>query len=55
MSRFCVEPSRFASQNRSPHVAKIIEVPNFIAVTLGIVVYFLGADLTDRFSFLREY
>lgn len=32
-----------------------IEVPSFIAVTLGIVVYFLGARLTERFQFLREY
>lgn len=33
----------------------MIEVPAFIAVTLGIVVFFLGAFLTRRVGFLRNY
>ncbi|WP_170462274.1 sodium/glutamate symporter [Ruegeria arenilitoris] len=32
-----------------------IEVHSFIAMTLGIVVYFLGAQLSDRFPILRKY
>ncbi len=32
-----------------------IEVNGFIAMTLGIVVYFLGARLSDRFPLLRDY
>lgn len=32
-----------------------IEVHSFIAVTLGIVVYFLGVKLTERIRFLRDY
>ncbi|MBE1284890.1 MAG: sodium/glutamate symporter [Rhodobacteraceae bacterium] len=32
-----------------------IEIANFGAVTLGILVYFLGARLTKRFSFLSNY
>ncbi|MEP3275196.1 MAG: sodium/glutamate symporter [Stappiaceae bacterium] len=31
------------------------EVPGFIAFTLGIVVYFLGAFLTRRVAFLQNY
>ena len=37
------------------NVTEPIEVHSFIAVTLGIVVYFLGAKLTERFQILREY
>ncbi len=33
----------------------MIEVPAFIAVTLGIIVFFLGAFLTRRVGFLRNY
>ncbi|NOC43903.1 sodium/glutamate symporter [Ruegeria sp. HKCCD7559] len=32
-----------------------IVVDSFIAVTLGIVVYFLGSRLTERFELLRKY
>jgi len=32
-----------------------IIVPNFIAYTLGIVVFFLGIDINKRFQFLRTY
>lgn len=32
-----------------------IEIPAFIAVTLGFIVYFLGAFLTRRVNFLRDY
>ena len=32
-----------------------IEVHAFIALTLGIVVYFLGERLTSQFSILRTY
>ncbi|MGR3660287.1 MAG: sodium/glutamate symporter [Paracoccaceae bacterium] len=32
-----------------------IEVPAFIAVTLGFIVYFLGAFLTRKVAFLRNY
>lgn len=32
-----------------------IEVPAFIAVTLGFVVFFLGAFLTRQVAFLRDY
>ncbi len=34
---------------------RTIEVPDFIAVTTGIVVFFLGAFLTRHISFLRNY
>ncbi len=30
-------------------------IPDFVAFTLGIVVYFVGARLTRRFAFLRDY
>ena len=30
-------------------------IPNFVAFTLGMVVYFVGAWLTRRFAFLRDY
>ena len=33
----------------------LIEVPAFVAVTLGIIVFFLGAFLTRRIAFLRDY
>ena len=36
-------------------MTEAIEVHSFIAVTLGIVVYFLGAQLTEWFPFLRKY
>jgi len=32
-----------------------IEIPAFISVTLGFIVFFLGASLTRRISFLRDY
>jgi ESS family glutamate:Na+ symporter len=32
-----------------------IEVPAFIAVTLGLIVFFLGAFLTRRVAFLQNY
>jgi len=32
-----------------------IEVPAFIAVTLGTIVFFVGAFLTQRIGFLRNY
>lgn len=32
-----------------------LEVPAFIAVTLGFIVYFLGAFLTRKVAFLRNY
>lgn len=34
---------------------QIFEVSNFLAFTLGIVVYFLGAMLTRQIAFLRNY
>jgi ESS family glutamate:Na+ symporter len=30
-------------------------VTDFIALTMGIIVFFVGTVLTRRFSFLREY
>ena len=36
-------------------MTEAIEVHSFIAVTLGIVVYILGAQLTEWFPFLRKY
>ena len=30
-------------------------VPDFVAFTLGMVVYFVGARLTRRVAFLRDY
>lgn len=33
----------------------ILEVPDFIAVTMGIIVFFLGAFLTRKVAFLRNY
>ena len=33
----------------------IIEIPDFPAVTIGIVVFFLGAFLTRQVTFLRSY
>ena len=36
-------------------VTRVIEVPDFLAVTIGIVVYFLGAFLTRRIDFLENF
>ena len=36
-------------------MAEPIVVDSFIAVTLGIVVYFLGSRLTEQFELLRKY
>ena len=33
----------------------IIEIPDFISVTIGIVVFFIGFQLTRRVAFLREF
>ena len=33
----------------------VLEVPDFIAVTMGIIVFFLGAFLTRKVAFLRNY
>lgn len=35
--------------------SSLIEVPAFLAVTLGIIVFFLGAFLTRRVAFLKDY
>lgn len=32
-----------------------IQIPAFIAVTMGFIVYFLGVFLTQKVSFLRDY
>ena len=32
-----------------------IVVPGFIAFTLGMIVYFIGASLTRRHAFLRDF
>ncbi len=36
-------------------VAQTILVPDFVAVTIGIIVFFLGAFLTRNLSFLQTY
>ena len=33
----------------------VLEVPEFIAVTVGIVVFLSGMQINKRFSFLRRY
>lgn len=33
----------------------VIEIPAFVAVTMGFIVYFLGVFLTRRVGFLRNY
>ncbi len=33
----------------------VIEIPDFLAVTVGIVVFFLGAFLTRKIAFLQNY
>jgi ESS family glutamate:Na+ symporter len=38
--------------NNSSHV---VAVPDFLAVTIGLVVFFLGAFLTRRVAFLQNY
>lgn len=43
---------------REPTVGKgmiVVEVPAFIAVTLGIIVYFLGAFLNRKVAFFRDF
>ncbi len=37
------------------NAARLVQVPDFVAVTLGIVVFFLGAFLTRKVRFLRNY
>ena len=32
-----------------------LEIPDFIAVAIGITVFFLGAFLTRHVAFLRNY
>ncbi len=34
---------------------EVLQVPDFIALTAGITVYFVGVVLTRRIAFLREY
>ena len=36
-------------------IQNIYQVPDFLAVTLGLIVFFLGAFLTRHVSFLRDY
>ncbi|MGH1416404.1 MAG: sodium/glutamate symporter [Pelagimonas sp.] len=38
-----------------PPSSDAIEISAFAALTLGIMVFFLGAKLTDTFGFLRKY
>ncbi len=34
---------------------QVVLVPDFLALTLALVVYLVGADMTRRFEFLRDY
>lgn len=34
---------------------KILEIPDFLTITIGFVVFFLGAFLTRKVAFLRNY
>ena len=34
---------------------ELVIVPGFIALTLGMIVYFVGAYLTRKFAFLRDF
>lgn len=34
---------------------KVLEIPDFVALTMGIIVFFLGAFLTRQVAFLRNY
>lgn len=36
-------------------VVEIVEVPDFLAVTIGMIVFFLGAFLTRHVAFLRNF
>ncbi len=33
----------------------MVEIPDFLAITIGMIVFFTGAFLTRRVSFLRDY
>ena len=33
----------------------VVPVDGFVAYTIGIIVYFIGRELTDRIGFLRDY
>lgn len=35
--------------------SNVIEIDSFLALTVGIIVYFIGAKLNDRIDFLRSY
>ncbi len=43
------------SQDKVAEMIEPIEIDSFMAVTFGVVVYFLGDKLTARFAILREY
>ena len=36
-------------------MTETLVIPDFVAFTLGMVVYFVGARLTRRHAFLRDY
>jgi len=41
--------------NQCPRPASNFVAPDFLALTVGIVVFFLGVLITQRVSFLRTY